>query len=160
MKQTKIIVYLLGLLSVISLLVIIDFSCGILSTWGVKAGVYCVFTGMMAGILYCLRGLYVNYCTGQWDDMWILWYYLRPITSAISGLASYIFLQAGLLTLGNTVPAEAPIYGFLALAFVAGYNVDNFLKKLESISNEIWGIKSTRSSSRAEEQKNEESEKA
>ena len=39
---------------------------------------------------------------------------------------------------------EAVRYGYLGLAFIAGYNVDCFLKRLESIAQTIWGIKKSR----------------
>ncbi len=107
----------------------------------------CSLLGAMGGILYCLRGVYLSKCVRKnWDPDWEVWYYLRPITSTISGVVSCIFLKAGLLTLDAEPRTDAFIFGYLAVAFIAGYNVDNFLKKLESIACEIWGIKKSRSS--------------
>ena len=41
----------------------------------------------------------------------------------------------------NTIP-----YGYLAVAFIAGYNVDFFMKKIETIAQELWGIDKSRAS--------------
>ena len=79
-----------------------------------------------------------------WDDRWRIWYYLWPVTSGICGFVSCIFLKAGLLVLEASENPEAVSYGYLALAFIAGYNVDCFLKKLESIAQTLWGIKKSR----------------
>lgn len=102
--------------------------------------------GLLGGILYCLRGIYKNRSVNKcWDENWHVWYYLRPFTSAISGFISYVILNAGLLTL-DAVQGETE-FGFYAFAFIAGYNVDKFLQKLEDIAKTIWGIDKSRSSS-------------
>lgn len=101
--------------------------------------------GLVGGILYCLRGIYKNRSVKQnWDENWHVWYYLRPFTSLISGFISYVILNAGLLTL-DAVQGESD-FGFYAFAFIAGYNVDKFLKKLEDVAKTIWGIDKSRSS--------------
>lgn len=101
------------------------------------------FMGAIGGILYCLRGIYLNKSVyKRWDKDWYVWYYLRPLTSLISGLVSSIFLKAGLLTL-DAIEGEMS-FGYLAVAFIAGYNVDNFLKKIEDVAKTIWGIDKSR----------------
>jgi len=102
--------------------------------------------GVVAGVLYCLRAVYVNKGLGRWDSQWELWYFLRPITSGISGFASCVFLQAGLLALSSKPDPNAMPYGYLAVAFIAGYNVDFFMKKIETIAQELWGIDKSRAS--------------
>ena len=107
--------------------------------------VNCSLMGGMGGVLYCLRGIYLNKSVHKrWDKDWYVWYYLRPVTSLLSGLVSYIFLKAGLLVL-DAAEGDAH-FGYLAVAFVAGYNVDKFLQKLESIAKTLWGIDKSRSS--------------
>jgi len=112
----------------------------------------CALTGVVAGVLYCLRAIYVNKGLKRWDSDWEVWYYLRPITSGISGFASCVFLQAGLLALSSTPKPDATPYGYLAVAFIAGYNVDFFMKKIEAIAQELWGIDRSRASQTKEEQ--------
>ena len=85
-----------------------------------------------------------------------MWYYLRPITSAISGFVSFLFLKAGLLVLDTATKPEQISFGYLAIAFIAGYNVDNFMKKLEEVASSIWGIKKSRT---AQDIENESGEK-
>ncbi len=64
----------------------------------------------------------------------------------ISGGVSWLFLSAGLLVLDASHSETSINFGFLALAFIAGYNVDKFLKKLEEISESTWGIGKSNSS--------------
>lgn len=114
--------------------------------------VRCTLVGVIGGILYCLRAVYLNKCVRkEWDKDWEVWYYLRPIASGISGFISYIFLKAGLLVLEADAKPDAIAFGYLAIAFIAGYNVDNFMKKLESIASSVWGIKKSRSANESKE---------
>lgn len=107
----------------------------------------CTMLGVIGGILYWLRAVYLNKCVRkEWDKDWEVWYFLRPIASGISGFVSCIFLKAGLLVLEADAKPEAIAFGYLAIAFIAGYNVDNFMKKLESIASSVWGIKKSRAS--------------
>ncbi len=101
--------------------------------------------GALGGIIYCLRGVYLD-CgvSGRWDDNWNVWYYLRPIVSLLVGIVAYVFLKAGLLVL-DAGTEESP-YGFLAFSFIAGLNVDRFLIKLEELAQVSWGIKPSRAS--------------
>lgn len=102
---------------------------------------------MLAGIFYCLRGVYLNYCVkSNWDAKWLPWYLFRPVASTISGAASYIFLKAGLLVLDAKVQSTDDNYGFFALAFIAGLNVDKFILKIEELAEVTWGIAKSRSS--------------
>ncbi len=99
--------------------------------------------GSLGGVLYCLRGIYLNKSVHKrWDKDWYVWYYLRPLTSLISGFVSSIFLKAGLLTLDASEGSTT--FGYLAIAFIAGYNVDNFLKKIEDVAKTVWGIDKSR----------------
>lgn len=107
----------------------------------------CGAIGAIGGILYCLRAIYLNKSVRKsWSTEWYVWYYLRPLTSFLSGLISAVMLKAGLLLLeASSEPGSIP-YGFLALAFIAGYNVDNFMKKIESLAHTAWGIEKSRAS--------------
>ena len=119
--------------------------------------VKCSLIGGLAGLLYCLRAVYLNKCVRKsWDCAWEIWYYLRPLTSLLCGFFSCIFLKAGLLILDADPKTDSFIYGYLTVAFIAGYNVDNFLKRIESIANEIWCIKKSRSSGETKKSKKEE----
>jgi hypothetical protein len=109
---------------------------------------YCILMGVLGGCLYCLRGIYQNACVrGTWDDKWLPWYFIRPITSGISGGVSWLFLSAGLLVLDAEQSTGSSDIGFLALAFIAGLNVDKFISKIEQVAQATWGIEQSRSSS-------------
>lgn len=107
----------------------------------------CVLIANLGGVMYCLRAIYLEKCVRKkWDADWETWYYIRPITSAISGVVAYIFLKAGLIVLEAEQSVGSGNYGFLALSFIAGFNVSNFSQKLEEIAKSTFGIEKSRSS--------------
>ena len=107
------------------------------------------YIGGLGGMIYCLRAVYLNKCVrNNWDSNWHTWYYLRPLTSILIGFVCYIFLKAGLLVLDASVQEDSTAYGYLAIAFISGYNVDNFMKKLEAIAESVWGIEKSRTASK------------
>jgi hypothetical protein len=112
---------------------------------GFRLIVLCGIIGGIGGVVYCLRGVYLNYCVRKcWDDNWQPWYYIRPIVSHLCGAVSYLFLKAGLLLLEAKQSSTTSDLGFFAFAFIAGLNVDKFLEKIEEISQATWGIKKSR----------------
>lgn len=107
----------------------------------------CSLIGSLGGVVYCLRAVYLNRCVkGRWNSDWNVWYYLRPIVSGIVGLVAFVFLNAGLLVLDAPSEGYSSPYGFLALSFIAGLNVDRFLVKLEEIAKASWGVRPSRAS--------------
>lgn len=107
----------------------------------------CALLGSIGGVTYCLRAVYLNRCVNnRWDNNWHIWYYLRPIVSGIMGFVSCVVIKGGLLLLEASSDSNSIAFGYLALAFIAGYNVDHFLLKLETLSETIWGIKKSRAS--------------
>ena len=106
-----------------------------------------VLLGMIGGNTYCIRSLYLQYCVKkEWDNRWIVWHITRPVVSAICGFISLIFLKAGFLLFEVSTSESHSYYGIYALTFIAGFNVDNFIKKIESIFKETLGIQQTRAS--------------
>jgi hypothetical protein len=104
-----------------------------------------VLVGGLGGAVYCLRGVYLNACVRKnWDVAWEPWYYIRPFVSLICGGVSCLFLKAGLLVLESAPKQDASDLGFLALAFVAGLNVDKFVAKVEDVAQASWGIEKSR----------------
>lgn len=114
----------------------------------VLLGLKCAMTGGLGGCLYCLRAIYLNYSArGQWSSDWYPWYIIRPIVSAGSGAVAYLFLKAGLLILESGTHPDASKLGFYAISFVAGLNVDKFMKKIEDVAQSVWGIEKSRTAS-------------
>lgn len=153
----KIIVYLLAWLILFGLLVVSPYVYE-LPVWYLNNILYanCAYWGALGGVLYCLRAIYLNKCyLKAWDKDWEVWYYLRPIISTITGFISSIFLKAGLLALQASSHDKGGSFGYLAVAFIAGYNVDNFLKKIEIVVQASLGIKKSKSSDKIEQDKGE-----
>lgn len=107
----------------------------------------CIIFGGLGGSVYCLRGVYLNASVkGVWSAQWEPWYYIRPVVSLICGGISYLFLKAGLILLeASSTPGSSDL-GFIALAFIAGLNVDKFINKIEEIAQASWGIEKSRAS--------------
>lgn len=111
----------------------------------------CVLIATLGGNLYCIRAVYINKCVkGKWDKNWELWYYLRPLASALSGFIAFIFLKAGLIVLEAEQSVDAGYFGYLAFAFIAGLNVDKFVAKLEDVAMSIFGIEKSRAGKESE----------
>lgn len=107
--------------------------------------VQCMLMGAVGGVAYCLRGVYLSRSVRRdWSDDWITWYVIRPWVSLLCGGVAFVALQAGLLVLDANREATATSYGYLAFAFVAGLNVDGFLRRIEGVAEASWGIDPSR----------------
>jgi hypothetical protein len=141
-----IIVFLFFMLCCISLSFIYSLQTNI-PEWFVQSRLpfRCILLGGLGGVIYCLRGVYLNYSvTKKWDESWIPWYYIRPFVSLACGGISFLFLKAGLVLLESKQSTDSSDLGFYALAFVAGLNVDKFITKIEDIAQATWGIEKSR----------------
>lgn len=146
-------VYLIGFLALI-LTLLISFSSSLLplESSSFRLTLMCSLIGGCGGLVYCLRGLYIHVCAERnWDDKWLLWYYIRPIVSLICGGVSSLFLTVGLIAFEASKSDDASNISFYAFAFIAGLNVDKFILKLEEIAEATWGIKRSRQSRRGKE---------
>jgi len=144
----KVIIYQIFVL-VLLIISWFQFPLGNIPTWLVEyeLAINCILIATSGGVLYCLRAIYISRCVNKsWDSDWELWYYLRPITSSISGLIAFVFLNAGLIILEADQQAEAGNFGYLAFAFIAGFNVDKFVQKIEDVAKSSFGIEKTRTS--------------
>src|ERR1700753_832346 len=94
------------------------------------ASVLAAFAG---GLVNCGRAIYINACVRQkWDRAWHAWYHIRPILSAIIGVVAFAFIRAGLFVFGGGEVVKGSVWAFVAIAFIAGYNVQRFLEQLEA----------------------------
>jgi hypothetical protein len=119
-----------------------------------REAVLCGLIGGVGGATYCLRGVYLSASVrGDWSDRWLPWYFIRPIVSVICGVASWVFLKAGLLVLESQQNPDSGHFAYYALAFIAGLNVDKFICKLEDVALTVWGIEKSRSATQNEIQK-------
>jgi len=110
---------------------------------------FCGLCGGVGGVTYCLRGVYRNACVfNRWNDLWLPWYFIRPLVSFICGMVSCLFLKAGLIILEAQQINTPTNLAFYALAFIAGLNVDKFIEKIEDIAQVTWGIKKSRTATK------------
>ena len=106
-----------------------------------QLAINCILIASLAGVLYCIRAVYTNYSArNTWVKRWEVWYYLRPLASAVAGLVAFIFLKAGMAVLTAPQSGEEGMYGYMAFSFVAGYNVDRFLKMIEDLAKSKFGV--------------------
>ena len=136
-------IYLIAMLTAQAALIALphtSYAPMLMSTYQVL--IYSILIGGIGGILHCLRSIYIHSCVEKnWDEGWLPWYYIRPITSLISGGIAYLFLKAGLIVLEASQDATTTNFAIYSLAFIAGYNVDRFLAKIDEISEAVFGIK-------------------
>ncbi|MEI6215459.1 MAG: hypothetical protein WCP10_15255 [Desulfuromonadales bacterium] len=143
----KKILFYLAVIVIIDVVLLALSKIGLMPYWWNTLGlvVSCGLIGGVGGAVYCLRGVYINACIRKsWDDKWQPWYYIRPIISHLCGAISYLFLKAGLILLESQQNTQATDFGFLALAFISGLNVDKFIAKIEDIAQATWGIEKSR----------------
>jgi len=115
----------------------------------------CGAIGGLGGVVYCIRGVYLNKCVRKcWDSDWYVWYLLRPLASCICGGVAFLFMKAGLLLLDASKDQTSNDVGLYALAFIAGLNVDKFLQKIEDIGNAAWGIEKSRTANTKDDKGN------
>lgn len=127
---------------------------------GMRVVLLCGAMGGVGGCIYCLRAVYLNACVhDSWSDKWQPWYYIRPLVSIGCGFVSYLFLRAGLLVLESGSKPDATEIGFLALALIAGLNVDKFIAKIEDVAQAVWGIEKSRVAKAADEKTRQERRK-
>lgn len=153
----KIVVYLLVFLVSLGF-VSIWFLQGFEPAWlaDYRLAFLCILMGGIGGCVYCLRAVYLNYSVKKtWDDDWQPWYYIRPFLSLVCGGVSYIFMKAGLLILESQQSANSTDLGFIALAFIAGLNVDKFISKIEDVARATFGIEKSRSVSDQDKENSE-----
>lgn len=150
-----IIAYLVAILALLGYFVFVA-ETGYLSPvlQSIRVPLLCGEMGGIGGCIYCLRGVYVNACVHKnWDPDWQPWYFIRPVVSIACGFVSYLFLNAGLLVLESGQKQGSTEIGFLALALIAGLNVDKFIAKIEDVAQAVWGIEKSRSAKAADEDK-------
>ncbi|MDP8212127.1 MAG: hypothetical protein P9X22_02400 [Candidatus Zapsychrus exili] len=145
-------IYLLFLLVVILFLgLAIHINYITIKSETIKISVYCSLFGLLGGVSHCLRSVYLHTCVlKNWDLEWVYWYFIRPVISMIMGFMSMIFLKAGLLALSSDslmMATSSKTVLYLAVAFLAGYNVQNFLKKIDAIGKATLGIEKKREES-------------
>lgn len=74
------------------------------------------------------------------DHLW--GYILAPVLNIIIGVIVYALLQSGLLVLTGSFTGDnhqvSSAFGFLAIGCIAGYNWDDFIKKLEELSKKLF----------------------
>lgn len=145
-KMKRVVAYLMGLLLLITI-GYIGFIKGDYPDWLTvhQLLLKCGLTGMLGGVLYCGRAVYLNKCVRKtWDPEWMVWYFLRPVISGICGVTAYVFLKAGLVVLDASQNSSGGTYGYLAFALFAGLNVDRFMAKIEELGVAMFGIEKSR----------------
>ena len=156
MRGMKLVIsYLFAWIAILATLLFVNL-IGLFPAWLAQYALayQCAIISGIGGMIYCFRGIYTNYCVmgKEWDCTWAVWYYLRPMVSLLMGPIAYIFLNAaGKILDMEKIPGSSP-YGFLVVAFIAGYNVDGFLQRVEQVALSAWGVKFSRvSASKGEE---------
>lgn len=111
--------------------------------------------GALGGCLFSLRKLSLHAAAGDYSAGHDFSYYVRPFSSAISGLMVCLLLLGGALTLTTGSGDKAGWLTFsgrmpyLAFSLLAGYSGHKFMLKLSGLADYIFAVnKQNRSSER------------
>ena len=109
-----------------------------------KAILYAFCFGGLGGTAYSIYGLYKHTSLNDYSPAYFYWYLFRTPLGAVLGMISYFLIQGGLFAFaqapaGNTFQAKAL---YVSVAFLAGFSVNQFVAKLKSLSQSLFGVKS------------------
>lgn len=98
--------------------------------------------GALGSVVHAARAFAVYIGRGSYKESWTWWYFLRVPTGAALALLVYFVLKAGLIT-GNPIAEQnaasnVNIYGFAALAALAGLFSNQAFQKLEETFNTFF----------------------
>lgn len=101
---------------------------------------FTIISAYIGGVFYCLRAVYETCCVrNNWDDRWIVWYFLRPVTSLLSGFLIWLALKSGTFMMSGK-PIDINIWISCFLGFIAGMNVKNIQKFIEETFKKKAGV--------------------
>ena len=103
------------------------------------------FSGALGGSLYNFRGLTKHLKNQDFKKRYITTYHIRPISAGICGILVFIFLLGGVmtLTLGTDTTnwsENSSILPFVAIAILAGFGSNEFLKKVKDIIATMFAL--------------------
>ena len=104
--------------------------------------------GVLGGCLYNLRGLIKHSTARDFETVYALSYYLRPISGGISGLVVFFLLLGGAITLnvdGGATYAWASLLGrmpYIAFSLLAGFGSHEFMLKLKDLADAFFALRS------------------
>lgn len=101
-----------------------------------------LITGALGSAIHAARAFAFYIGRNAYDDHWTWWYFLRVPTGAAIALLVYFVLKAGLITgnlaLDQSAANSVNIYGFAALAAMAGLFSNQAYEKLEETFNTFF----------------------
>jgi FtsH-binding integral membrane protein len=105
--------------------------------------------GGIGGCLYSMRGLQRHVididnpqAENNWDPKRLWEYILHPITGAVLGVISFLFLKGGLLALSESSDSASSLEvkaAFVSVAVLAGFSSREFLLKMKDIASNVFG---------------------
>lgn len=105
--------------------------------------------GMLGGCLYNFRGITIHASLNDYERSYDLTYFLKPLSSGISGLLVFFLLLGGALTLNiSTSNADTPQawqtfagrMPYIAFSLLAGYGAHEFMLKLKDLAESIFAV--------------------
>ena len=103
--------------------------------------------GALGGCLYNLRGITKHVQEQDFFRQYELTYLLRPLSGALCGVFVFALLLSGVLTLtvGEGQPSlnERSVVLYLAVALLAGYGSQEFLRKVKDLNRTLFALSET-----------------
>lgn len=103
--------------------------------------------GMLGGCLYSFRGITIHASLNDYSRDYDLTYFLKPLSSGMSGLLVFFLLLGGALTLNistSEVPQAWQTFSgrmpYIAFSLLAGYGAHEFMLKLKDLAESIFAV--------------------
>lgn len=113
----------------------------------IKLPYFCAIAGGAGSVFYSLWAVYSHWSRQKnWDDDWLVWYLIRPILGLIAGVFTFILLKSGLILLTQQTPSGpasqnlSSNLAYLALAFLAGFNIEDVTKKFKELFKNFFNV--------------------
>ena len=99
-----------------------------------RAALQALWFGMLGGAAISLKGIYDHRTQREWEGGWALWYLGRPVSSALTGVMTYVLLQ---VANPNSPPAAAVL---AVAAFTLGTQERRFFDFLYEVAKLVLAV--------------------
>ncbi len=100
--------------------------------------------GFLGSMIHISASFTVFVGAGKFDQRWLLWYVVKPVSGAGLAVVVYFAFRAGLLNGNAENSASINLYGTMSFAVFAGLFADIATQKLEEVAKVIFKPKDDR----------------
>jgi len=117
-----------------------------------RAVLFCFCAAGLGGVTAAIRDFTYFSGKGLFDPAWVLSYRLRPLLGAIMGVVAWALLRGGLVVATGPTGTDEPLREsnalYFAVAFIAGFAVEQVARKLYDIAETVFAVSERRGTQR------------